>query len=98
MIRMKSPAHPGDFLKHEVVEAHDLTTPQAAKVLGVSRQALHRLLSSGSALTSDMALRFEKAFGVDMETLMRMQTSFDIVQARARAAEIDVAPFRSRAA
>ena len=98
MFRMKSPSHPGDFLRHEIVEAHDLTTPQAAKALGVSRQALHRLLSCEAALTPDMALRFEKAFGVDMETLMRMQTSYDIVQARSRAAEIDVAPYAPRAA
>ena len=98
MFRMKTPSHPGDFLKHEVVEAHDLTTPRAAKALGVSRQALHRLLTGEAALTLDMALRFEKAFGVDMETLMRMQTSYDIVQARSRAAEIDVAPYTPRAA
>ena len=98
MFRMKTPSHPGDFLKHEVVEAHDLTTPRAAKVLGVSRQALHRLLTGEAALTSDMAWRCETACGVDMATLMRMQTSYDSVQARARAAEIDVAPYTPRAA
>ena len=94
MHRMKNPSHPGDFLKHEIVEAHELSTADAAKALGVSRQALHRLLNGEAALTADMALRFEKAFGVDMETLLRMQTSYDVVQTRQRAGAIKVQPFK----
>ena len=44
----------------------------------------------------DMALRIEKAFGVDMETLMRMQNSYDIAQTRKREGDIKVAPFRGK--
>ena len=40
--------------------------------------------------SEDMAIRFEKAFGVKADTLMRMQTAFDLAQARARADEIVV--------
>jgi len=40
-----------------------------------------------------MALRMEKAFGVSMDTLMRMQNSYDIAQARKREHEIKVSPF-----
>ena len=40
-----------------------------------------------------MALRIEKAFGVSMETLMRMQNSYDIAQARRREGEITVKRF-----
>jgi plasmid maintenance system antidote protein VapI len=43
-----------------------------------------------------MALRVEKAFGVSMDTLMRMQSSFDIAKARQRAGEIDVAPYKGK--
>jgi plasmid maintenance system antidote protein VapI len=35
-----------------------------------------------------MALRMEKAFGIKMDTLMRMQSSFDIAQIRKRSKEI----------
>lgn len=42
-----------------------------------------------------MALRIEKAFGVSMDTLMRMQNSFDIAAARRRAHEIVVAPYKA---
>jgi plasmid maintenance system antidote protein VapI len=41
-----------------------------------------------------MALRLEKAFGVKMDTLMRMQTSYDIAQTRKREREIKVRRIR----
>jgi addiction module HigA family antidote len=55
---------------------------EAAKVLGVGRQALSSLLNGKAALTSEMGLRVEKAFGPKMEHLMRMQLAFDLAQAR----------------
>lgn len=64
---------------------------RAAKALGVTRPALSALLNERAALSPEMALRMEKAFGVSMDTLMRMQTSFAIAQARKRAGEIDIA-------
>ena len=94
-IRMKSPAHPGDFLKHEVLAELGLSVTEAAKALGVTRPALSALLNERSSLSSEMALRFEKAFGLSMDTLMRMQNSFDIAQARRREQEINVLPYRS---
>ena len=66
----------------------------AAQVLGVTRATLSTLLNEHSQLSSEMALRIEKAFGVSMDTLMRMQNSFDIAQARKREGEINVAPFK----
>jgi antitoxin HigA-1 len=92
-IRMKNPAHPGGFVRSEIVEALDLSITDAAKALGVTRPALSALLNERAALSSEMALRIEKAFGVSMDTLMRMQNSFDIAQARRRAGEIKVARY-----
>jgi len=92
-IRMKSPAHPGGFVKSEVIEGLGLPVTDAAKALGVTRAALSALLNERAHLSSEMALRIEKAFGVSMDTLMRMQNSHDIAQARKREAEISVAPF-----
>jgi addiction module HigA family antidote len=93
-VRMKSPAHPGDFLKHEVLEELELSVTDAARVLGVTRPALSALLNERSSLSPEMALRFEKAFGLSMDTLMRMQNSFDIAQTRLREQEINVLPYR----
>jgi addiction module HigA family antidote len=66
----------------------------AATVLGVTRATLSTLLNERSHLSPEMALRLEKAFGVSMDTLMRMQNSYDIAQARQREGEIDVARFK----
>lgn len=93
-IRLKSPAHPGDFLKHEVLDELQLSVTEAARVLGVTRPALSCLLNARSSLSSEMALRFEKAFGLSMDTLMRMQNSFDIAEARRHENDINVRPYR----
>ncbi len=91
---MFNPPHPGEVIRTEIIEAHDLTVTAAAKVLGVSRQALSSLLNAQADLTGDMALRIEKAFGPKMETLMGMQSAFDVFQTRQRARMIKVRPYR----
>ena len=92
--RMMRPMHPGVFLRMEVIEGHGLTVTAAAKILGVARPTLSNLLNARASLAGEMAVRFEKAFGVDMETLLRMQNSFDIAEARDRAGEIQVKRYR----
>lgn len=89
-VRLKEPTHPGGFVKHEVLKPHGLSVTDAAEVLGVTRPALSALLNERAHLSPDMALRIEKAFGVSMETLMRMQNSYDIAQTRKRAGDIKV--------
>jgi len=79
---MKNPPHVGGLIRREVIEPLGLTVTEAAKVFGVGRQALSSLLSGKAALTSEMGLRVEKAFGPKMEHLMRMQLAFDLAQAR----------------
>ena len=97
-MRMLNPVHPGRFLKTEIIEAHDLSVTAAAKILRVSRPTLSSLLNGKAGLSGDMALRFEKAFGVEMDTLMRMQNSYDIAGARSREKSIRVARYRARPA
>lgn len=95
-IRMKNPAHPGGFVKSEIIEPLGLSVTSAAQVLGVTRAALSAVLNERAHLSPEMALRVEKAFGVSMDTLMRMQNSYDIAQARKREGEINVAPFKGK--
>ena len=92
-IRMKRPAHPGGFVKHEIIEPAGLSVTAAAQVLGVTRATLSTLLNERASLSPEMALRIEKAFGVSMDTLMRMQNSYDIAETRERANEIKVRPY-----
>jgi addiction module HigA family antidote len=81
---MKNPPHPGDFIRTEIIEPAGLTVTAAAAALHVSRPALSSLLNGKAALSGDMALRIEKAFGIKMETLMRMQSAYEIAQTRKR--------------
>jgi addiction module HigA family antidote len=85
---MKNPPHPGDFIRTEILEPAGLTVTAAAAALQVSRPALSSLLNGKASLSGDMALRIEKAFGVRMETLMRMQSSYDIAETRKREGRI----------
>ena len=87
---MCNPPHLGEVIRSEIIEANALTVTHAAKILGVSRQALSGLLNAKVDLTGDMALRIEKAFGPKMEALMGMQSAHDISQARRRANKIRV--------
>ena len=87
---MKNPPHPGDFVRTEIIEAAGLTVTAAAEALHVSRPALSSLLNGKADLSGEMALRIEKAFGVRMDTLMRMQSSYDIARTRRRQKEIKV--------
>jgi len=87
---MKNPPHPGDFIRTEIIEPAQLSVTAAAAALQVSRVALSSLLNGKADLSGDMALRIEKAFGVKMDTLMRMQSAYDIAETRKRAKGIRV--------
>jgi addiction module HigA family antidote len=91
---MKNPSHPGDFIRTEIIQPAGLSVAAAAAALKVSRPALSSLLNCKADLSGDMALRIQKAFGVKMDTLMRMQASYDIAQARKREKQIHVRRIR----
>jgi addiction module HigA family antidote len=95
---MKNPPHIGGFIRREIVVPLGLSVTDAASALGVTRQALSNLLNERTSLSADMALRIEKAFGPNMDHLMRMQLAFDLVEARRREAEIKVKRFAKRPA
>lgn len=89
--------HPGDWLRSEIVAPNGLNVTGAARHLGVTRQAMSNLLNARAGLSADMAIRFEKAFGVKADTLLRMQTAYELAEARANEGEIRVARFRKAA-
>lgn len=80
----------GVWLKEEIVDPHGINVKALAAHFGVSRQALSTLLNGHAALSAEMAIRFEKAFGVKADTLMRMQTAYELAQARTHEDEIKV--------
>lgn len=87
---MKNPPHPGSLIKTEIIEALGLSVSKAAEILKVRRATLSDLLNGKSALTPDMALRIEKAFGPEMDHLLRMQLAYDVSRAREHAKSISI--------
>jgi addiction module HigA family antidote len=89
--------HVGDWLKTEIVKPAGVNVTALAQHFGVSRQALSTLLNGNASLSADMAIRFEKAFGVRADTLLRMQTSYELAQAREHESDIKVRKFAKAA-
>src|SRR5437762_14191530 len=87
------PSHPGEFIREEILVELGLSVARAAEILGVRRATLSDLVNGNAALSPEMALRIEKAFGVNMDTLLRMQAWYDSYSMRQRAGEIDVKRF-----
>jgi addiction module HigA family antidote len=82
--------HPGVWLRAEIVEPHGLSVTMTAQKLGVTRQAMSNLLNGNTGISAEMALRFEKAFGIRADTLLRMQAAHDMAQVRSRERHIKV--------
>jgi addiction module HigA family antidote len=80
---MKNPAHPGSLIRDNIEEL-SLSVADAARGLGVTRQQLYKVIKGESAVTPEMAVRLEKAFGGSADAWLRMQMNFDLARARER--------------
>src|SRR5712672_1297461 len=89
-----APPHPGVFIREEILDELGLSVSEAAKVLDVRRATLSDLINGNAALSAEMALRIEKAFGMKMETLLNMQAWHDAHTMRQREGDIEVKPYR----
>jgi len=87
---MKKPIHPGKIVRLDCLEPLGLTVTSAAKVLGVTRQALNNIVNEKAAISPEMAIRLSKAFGSTPETWVRMQANYDLFRALENEAAINV--------
>lgn len=87
---MKSPPHPGRLIQNACLVPLALTVTAAAKALGVARPTLSNVLNGRSAVSPEMAIRLEKAFGSTADAWLRLQTAFDLAQARRHESAIKV--------
>ena len=87
---MKNPPHPGRSIRENCLEPLGLNVTDAARVLGVARHTLSRVLNGRSAVSPEMAIRLEKAGWSTAEFWLRRQTAYDLVQARKDADRIKV--------
>ena len=89
---MKNPPHPGRVVRQDCVEPLDLTITGAAKVLGVTRQALNNIVNGKAGISPEMAVRLSKAFGGSPEMWLRLQANYDLAQLHQD--QIDVKRYR----
>ncbi len=94
---MKNPPHPGQGIKDDI-DALGLSVAEAAEGLGITRQQLHNVISGRSGITSEMAVRFEKALGGTAAHWLRLQAAYDLAQVRAREGEIEIRRLAPKAA
>ena len=85
-----TPSHPGEFIRTEVIEELGLSVTRAAQLLGVRRATFSALLNGNASLSSEMGLRIEKAFNINMDMLLKMQAWHDATLMRARSDEFNV--------
>lgn len=88
-MRMKNPIHPGALAKANLDELR-LSVAAAAKTMKVTRQQLHNVMQGKSAVTPEMALRFEQAFGGTADLWLRMQVAYDLAQARKQQGNMNI--------
>ncbi len=92
---MHNPPHPGGIVRRQCLEPLGLTVTEAAKALGVTRQALSDLVNERAGVSVEMAFRLAKAFGSSPETWLAMQMAYDLRRVRRRASQIRVRSFRA---
>ncbi len=94
---MKNPPHPGRSIKENCLEPLGLSVTGAARVLGVSRHTLSRVVNGHAGISPKMAVRLEKAGWSNAEFWLRRQTAYDLAQARITEDRIEVGRFRQQA-
>lgn len=87
---MKNPQHPGHTIKDACLDPLGLSVTEAAKVLGIARHTLSRVLNGHAGLSPEMAIRLEKAGWSNADHWLRLQTAYDLAQARQHEREIKV--------
>lgn len=89
--------HPGPWLRRNVLEPFGVSVSETARHLRVTRPPLSNMLNGKAALSPEMAVRFEKAFGISAATILRMQSAYDLAQVESAANGIDIPPFHKAA-
>lgn len=92
-----NPSHPGEIIREDVIGDLGLSVTDAARLLGVRRPALSAVLNERASLSPEMALRLEKAFGVSMDLLLKMQLQFGIAHVRKAAKAMKVRKYEPAA-
>jgi addiction module HigA family antidote len=93
MNRQMRNIHPGEVLREEIITANELTVTEAAKMLGISRQSLNKIIHERSDITPEMSFRIAKVFGGTADIWANMQTKFNLYLAAEKTKSLDLKPY-----
>ncbi len=85
--------HPGEILREEVIYANELTVTDAAKILGISRQSLNKIIHEKSDITPEMSFRIAKVFGGTADIWANLQTKYNLHLAAEKTSELNLKPY-----
>ena len=94
---IKKPLHPGIIVKDALINNTKLSITEAARLLGITRTTLSRLLNGHTGISPEMAMRLSKFFKTSIESWMNLQIQYDIWLMRAKGKRIRVKPFKQSA-
>jgi antitoxin HigA-1 len=92
----KNPTHPGQIIQHDCLRPLGLTVTDAAKVLGVTRPTISKLVNGRASVSPEMAVRLSKAFGSTPEFWLKLQFNYDLAQINAKADSIKVERYQPK--
>ncbi len=84
LVTMFNPPHPGEVLREMWLAPLALSITAAAERLKVSRKTLSEIINGRAAVSPEMALRFELAFGKSAQSWLGHQSAFDLWQLQGR--------------
>ncbi len=79
---MKNPPPPGRSIRHSCLEPLGLSVADGANLLGVARHTLSRVINGQAGISPEMAIRLEKAGWSTADQWVRLQSAYDLAQAR----------------
>ena len=77
-----TPLHPGEVLREEFMEPHNLTAGKLARACLVPRSRIARLAREDVRLSGDTALRLARLFGTSVEFWLNLQVQFETETAK----------------
>ena len=87
---MRNPPHPGESVREDCIEACGLSIAEAAAHMGVDERELTEVCHARAPITADLAIRLDMAFGGGDRIWLALQASYDLAQARKRAAALRI--------
>ena len=85
--------HPGELLREDILPALGRTRAEIARLLGVSRQTLHSILTERALVTAEMALRLGKLCANGPELWLALQSRYDLERlSRSKRSVIEAIP------